>query len=138
MNKVILMGRLTKDVELRYTQTGKAVAMFTIAVDRKKGENAPANAPTADFIPCVAWEKLAEIAGNYLAKGRQVLVEGHIQVRSYKAKDGSNRYTTEIILEKMEFVGSKSDNENSAGSQGNYGQQGFGFGNGGSDEDIPF
>lgn len=138
MNKVILMGRLTKDVELRYTQAGKAVAMFTIAVDRKKGENAPANAPTADFIPCVAWEKLAEIAGNYLAKGRQVLVEGHIQVRSYKAKDGSNRYTTEIILEKMEFVGSKSDNENSAGNQGNYGQQGFGFDNVGSDEDIPF
>ena len=138
MNKVILMGRLTKDVELRYTQTGKAVATFTLAVDRKKGENAPANAPTADFIPCVAWDKLAEIAGNYLSKGRQVLVEGHIQVRSYKAKDGSNRYTTEIILEKMEFVGSKSDNENSAGSQGNYGQQGFGFGNGGSDEDIPF
>ena len=138
MNKVILMGRLAKDVELRYTQTGKAVATFTLAVDRKKGENAPANAPTADFIPCVAWDKLAEIAGNYLSKGRQALVEGHIQVRSYKAKDGSNRYTTEIILEKMEFVGSKSDNENSAGSQGNYGQQGFGFDNGGSDEDIPF
>ena len=132
------MGRLAKDVELRYTQTGKAVATFTLAVDRKKGENAPANAPTADFIPCVAWDKLAEIAGNYLSKGRQALVEGHIQVRSYKAKDGSNRYTTEVILEKMEFVGSKSDNENSAGSQGNYGQQGFGFGNGGSDEDIPF
>ena len=138
MNKVILMGRLAKDVELRYTQTGKAVATFTLAVDRKKGENAPANTPTADFIPCVAWDKLGELAGNYLAKGRQALVEGHIQVRSYKAKDGSNRYTTEIILEKMEFVGSKSDNENSAGSQGNYGQQGFGFGNGGSDEDIPF
>ena len=137
MNKVILMGRLAKDVELRYTQTGKAVATFTLAVDRKKGENAPANAPTADFIPCVAWDKLAEIADNYLSKGRQALVEGHIQVRSYKAKDGSNRYTTEIILEKMEFVGSKSDNENNA-NNGNYGQQGFGFDNGGSDEDIPF
>lgn len=137
MNKVILMGRLTKDVELRYTQTGKAVATFTLAVDRKKGENAPANAPTADFIPCVAWDKLAELAGNYLSKGRQALVEGHIQVRSYKAKDGSNRYTTEVILEKMEFVGSKSDNENNA-NNGNYGQQGFGFDNVGSDEDIPF
>ena len=137
MNKVILMGRLAKDVELRYTQTGKAVATFTLAVDRKKGENAPANTPTADFIPCVAWDKLGELAGNYLAKGRQVLVEGRMQVRSYKAKDGSNRYTTEIILEKMEFVGSKSDNENNA-NNGNYGQQGFGFDNGGSDEDIPF
>ena len=136
MNKVILMGRLAKDVDLRYTQTGKAVATFNLAVDRKKGENA--NGPTADFIPCVAWDKLAEIAGNYLAKGRQVLVEGRMQVRSYKAKDGSNRYVTEVILEKMEFVGSKSDNENSAGSQGNYGQQGFGFDNVGSDEDIPF
>ena len=70
-------------------------------------------------------------------KGRQALVEGHIQVRSYKAKDGSNRYTTEIILEKMEFVGSKSDNKNNA-NNGNYGQQGFGFDNVGSDEDIPF
>ena len=138
MNKVILMGRLAKDVELRYTLTGKAVATFTLAVDRKKGENAPANTPTADFIPCVAWDKLGELAGNYLAKGRQVLVEGRMQVRSYKAKDGSNRYVTEVILEKIEFVGSKSDNENSAGSQGNYGQQGFGFDNGGSDEDIPF
>ena len=137
MNKAILMGRLTKDVELRYTQTGKAVATFTLAVDRKKGENAPANTPTADFIPCVAWDKLGELAGNYLAKGCQVLVEGHIQVRSYKAKDGSNRYTTEIILEKMEFVGSKSDNENNA-NNGNYGQQGFGFDNVGSDENIPF
>lgn len=137
MNKVILMGRLAKDVDLRYTQTGKAVATFNLAVDRKKGENA--NGPTADFIPCVAWDKLAEIAGNYLAKGRQALVEGHIQVRSYKAKDGSNRYVTEVILEKMEFVGSslKSDNENNA-NNGNYGQQGFGFDNGGSDEDIPF
>ena len=137
MNKVILMGRLAKDVELRYTQTGKAVATFTLAVDRKKGENAPANTPTADFIPCVAWDKLGELAGNYLAKGRQVLVEGRMQVRSYKAKDGSNRYTTEIILEKMEFVGSKSDNENNA-NNGNYGQQGFGFDNVGSDENIPF
>ena len=135
MNKVILMGRLAKDVDLRYTQTGKAVATFNLAVDRKKGENA--NGPTADFIPCVAWDKLAEIAGNYLAKGRQVLVEGRMQVRSYKAKDGSNRYVTEVILEKMEFVGSKSDNENNA-NNGNYGQQGFGFDNGGSDEDIPF
>ena len=135
MNKVILMGRLAKDVDLRYTQTGKAVATFNLAVDRKKGENA--NGPTADFIPCVAWDKLAEIAGNYLAKGRQVLVEGRMQVRSYKAKDGSNRYVTEVILEKTEFVGSKSDNENDA-SNGNYCQQGFGFDNVGSDEDIPF
>ena len=136
MNKVILMGRLAKDVELRYTQTGKAVATFNLAVDRKKGENA--NGPTADFIPCVAWDKLGELAGNYLAKGRQVLVEGRMQVRSYKAKDGSNRYVTEVILEKMEFVDSlKKDNENNA-NNGNYGQQGFGFDNGGSDEDIPF
>ena len=135
MNKVILMGRLAKDVDLRYTQTGKAVATFNLAVDRKKGENA--NGPTADFIPCVAWDKLAEIAGNYLAKGRQVLVEGRMQVRSYKAKDGSNRYVTEVILEKTEFVGSKSDNENDTNNN-NYCQQGFGFDNGGSDEDIPF
>ena len=134
MNKVILMGRLTKDVELRYTQTGKAVATFNLAVDRKKGENA--NGPTADFIPCVAWDKLAEIAGNYLSKGRQVLIEGHMQVRNYEAQDGSKRYVTEVITEKIDLIGSKSDN-----AGGNYGgnqQASNSFRGSANDDDIPF
>ena len=134
MNKVILMGRLTKDVELRYTQTGKAVATFNLAVDRKKGENA--NGPTADFIPCVAWDKLGELAGNYLAKGRQVLIEGRMQVRNYEAQDGSKRYVTEVITEKIDLIGSKSDN-----AGGNYGgnqQASNSFRGSANDDDIPF
>ena len=134
MNKVILMGRLAKDVELRYTQTGKAVATFNLAVDRKKGENA--NGPTADFIPCVAWDKLGELAGNYLAKGRQVLIEGRMQVRNYEAQDGSKRYVTEVITEKIDLIGSKSDN-----AGGNYGgnqQASNSFRGSANDDDIPF
>ena len=135
MNKVILMGRLTKDVELRYTQTGKAVATFTLAVDRKKGENA--NGPTADFIPCIAWDKLGELAGNYLSKGRQVLIEGHMQVRNYDAQDGSKRYVTEVITEKIDLIGSKSDN--AGGSYGSSQRTGNSFGGTPApNDDIPF
>ena len=96
MNKVILAGRLTRDPEVRYTQSGKAVASFTLAVDRRFGRrNAEANGqPTADFIPIVVWERLAEVCGNNLIKGSQVLVEGRMQVRSYDAQDGSKRYVT--------------------------------------------
>ena len=95
MNKVILAGRLTRDPEVRYTQSGKAVASFTLAVDRRFGRrNAEANGqPTADFIPIVVWERLAEVCGNNLIKGSQVLVEGRMQVRSYDAQDGSKRFT---------------------------------------------
>lgn len=102
MNKWIGKGRLTKDPEVRYTQAGKAVASFTLATDRhtKEGQQ-------ADFIPCVAWEKLAEIIGNNLSKGREVLVEGRMQVRSYEAQDGSKRYVTECVINNMEFCGSK-------------------------------
>lgn len=136
MNKVILMGRLTKDVELRYTQTGKAVATFNLAVDRKKGENA--NGPTADFIPCVAWDKLAEIAGNYLSKGRQALVEGHMQVRNYDAQDGSKRYVTEVITEKLELIGNNGGNAGGSNKNSQQGGNSFGGTPVPSDEDIPF
>ena len=106
MNKWIGKGRLTKDPEVRYTQAGKAVASFTLATDRhtKEGQQ-------ADFIPCVAWEKLAEIIGNNLSKGREVLVEGRLQVRSYEAQDGSKRYVTECVINNMEFCGSKPQGE---------------------------
>ena len=138
MNKAILMGRLIKDVELRYTQTGKAVATFTLAVDRKKGENAPANTPTADFIPCVAWDKLGELAGNYLAKGRQVLIEGRMQVRNYEAQDGSKRYVTEVITEKLELIGNNGGNAGGSNKNSQQGGNSFGGTPVPSDEDIPF
>lgn len=108
MNRVILAGRLVRDPEVRYTQTGKAVASFTLAVNRRFSRSAEQN--TADFIPIVVWDKLAEICGNNLVKGSQVLVEGRIQVRSYDAQDGSKRYVTEVIAQDIEFMGSRPAN----------------------------
>ena len=106
MNKVILVGRLARDPEVRYTQTGKAVASFSLAVSRRFSRTSDQQ-NTADFIPVVAWEKLAEICGNNLIKGSQVLVEGRLQVRNYDAQDGSKRYVTEVVAQDIEFMGSK-------------------------------
>lgn len=103
MNKVILSGRLTKHPEIRYTTTGKAVASFTLAVNRK-GKDQP-----ADFIPCIVWDKLAEVCDKYLDKGSKILIEGRIQVRSYQAQDGSKRYATEVIVNEWEFAESKKE-----------------------------
>lgn len=106
MNKIILLGRLTKDVELRYTQTSNtAVASFTLAVNRrfvKEGEERQ-----ADFINIVAWNKLAETSSNYLKKGMQVVVTGRLQNRSWDDEQGQKRYVTEVIAEEFEFVESK-------------------------------
>ena len=112
MNKVILVGRLGKDPEVRYTQSGKAVASFSLAVSRRV-RNPQEGQQTADFIPIVAWEKLAEICGNNLIKGSQILVEGRLQVRSYDAQDGSKRYVTEVIVQDIEFMGKKLKNSGS-------------------------
>ena len=112
MNKVIILGRLTADPEIRYTQAGKAVASLTIAVNRGFGSE------VADFINCVAWEKLAEIIGNNLSKGSQVLVEGRMQNRSYENNQGEKRFITEVVLNNIEFVGSKKKNETNTDSFG--------------------
>ena len=100
MNKVILVGRLTQDPEVRYTQNGKAVASFTIAVNRFSGQGQK----EADFIPVVAWEKLAETCGNNLTKGQRVLIEGRLQIRSYEANDGQKKRVAEVIAQGMEFL----------------------------------
>lgn len=106
INRVILIGRLTRDPELKYTSTGYPVASFTLAVDRgftnKQGER------EADFIPVVVWNKLAENCSKYLAKGHLVGVEGKLQVRSYEAKDGGRRYVTEVIADMVQFLEKKS------------------------------
>lgn len=102
MNKIILLGRLTRDPEIRYTQTGACVAQFTLAVDRPvKNQD---GSREADFIPCVVWSKTAEVVGNYVHKGQRLLVEGRLQIRSYDAKDGSKRWVTEVIANHVEFV----------------------------------
>ena len=102
MNKVILMGRLTRDPEVRYTQTGKVVCQFTLAVDRpfanQEGQR------EADFIAIVVWGKIAELCGNSLTKGQRALVDGRLQIRSYDAKDGTKRWVTEVIANSVEFI----------------------------------
>lgn len=112
MNNVCLTGRLTRDPELRYTPSGAAVVRFTLAVDRrmtkeKRAEAESKNQPTADFITCTAWNKTAELIANYLQKGRKIAVQGRIQTGSYE-KDGRTVYTTDIVVETMEFLESAS------------------------------
>ena len=112
MNKWFGIGRLAQDPEVRYTQSGKAVASFNLAVNRYGQKD------SADFIPIVAWEKLAEVIGNNLKKGSQVLVEGRMQVRSYETQDGQKRRATEVIVQNVEFLGSKKANESTPESFG--------------------
>lgn len=125
MNKAILIGRLAKDPEVRYTQNGKAVASFTLAVNRQ-GKDAG-----ADFIPVVAWEKLAEVIGNNLAKGRQCAIEGRIQIRTYE-KDGTKRYVTEVVASNMYFCDSKNSSDTSGKTADDMGSEVF------PEEEIPF
>ncbi len=121
MNKIFLCGRLTKDIDVRITQTGTAVGSFNLAVDRKPTKDGKRE---TDFISCRAWGKTAEVMSKYLGKGRKVLLEGRIQTGSYTAKDGSKRYTMDVVVEEFEFVDSK--------------PSGGAFGEAVQDEAIPF
>lgn len=117
MNKVILMGRLTKDPEVRYTQgsPSKCVAHYTLAVDRRFKHNENSNEPTADFISCVAFNKAGEFAEKYFRKGTKIAVTGRIQTGSYTRQDGQKAYTTEVVIEEQEFAESKKDGSSSDG-----------------------
>ncbi len=107
MNKVILMGRLTRDPDVRYSQgpESMAVARFTLAVDRRYNRNA--SEQTADFISCVAFGRTGEFAEKYLRKGTKVVASGRIQTGSYTNKDGQKVYTTDVVVEEVEFAESK-------------------------------
>ena len=107
LNRVVLIGRLTRDPELRYTPNGFAVASFTLAVDRSR-PNAQGERE-ADFIPIVVWQKLAETCANHLNKGRLVAVDGRMQVRSYDGKDGIRRWATEVVADNVRFLDRKAD-----------------------------
>ena len=114
MNKVILLGRLTKDPELKFAPgTGTAICTFTLAVKRMKKDD------PADFINCVAFNKNAENIAQYMSKGRQIAIEGNIKTGSYTAKDGTKRYTTDINVEKFDFIGSANQNGNNQEYQQN-------------------
>ena len=113
MNKVILMGRLTRDPEVRYSQgeNATAVARYTLAVDRRQSRNNQNGEQTADFIQCVAFGRSGEFAEKYFRKGMKVLVTGRIQTGSYTNKDGQKVYTTDVVVEEQEFCESKKSNE---------------------------
>ena len=145
MNKVILMGRLTRDPEIRYSQGNDqmAIARYTLAVDRRFNRNGD---QTADFINCVAFGRSAEFAEKYLKQGTKIVATGRIQTGSYTNKDGNKVYTTDVVIEDQEFAESK--NSSSAGNGGFTGgnnapamqDAGDGFMNipDGIDEELPF
>ena len=103
MNNVTLVGRLTKDPEVKTTTTGKDTCSFSIAVDR------PTKEKTADFISCVAWEKNAKLIGEYLSKGSRIGIIGAIQSRSWEGTDGKRIYVTEVLVNRIEFIDTKRD-----------------------------
>ena len=117
MNKVILMGRLTRDPEVRYSQgeNAMAVARYTLAVDRRQSRNNQNGEQTADFIQCVAFGRSGEFAEKYFRKGMKVLVTGRIQTGSYTNKDGQRVYTTDVVVEDQEFAESKNASQNNGG-----------------------
>lgn len=119
MNRVILMGRLTRDPEVRYQQGESAIshARYTLAVDRNVSRNnASDDQPTADFIGCVAFGRTAEFAEKYLKKGTKILVEGRIQTGSYTNKDGQKVYTTDVVVDRHEFCESRGASESYSGA----------------------
>lgn len=108
LNRVILIGRVVAQPEMRYTTTGKAVANFRLAVDRRgrgDGEN------NADFIPIVAWERLAEICGEFLTKGKLVAIEGRLQTRTYETQDGQKRSAFDVVATEMQMLSPRGEGE---------------------------
>lgn len=132
MNRIILLGRLVKDPDVKVTTSGKTVCTFTLAVYRpfsgKDGKR------EADFINIQTWNKTAELIGNYVSKGQRLLVDGRLQIRSYDGKDGQKHYATEVIADRVEFIERKEKSAQKAESEA---MEGFGsevqF-----DEEIPF
>jgi single-strand DNA-binding protein len=147
LNRVILIGRLTRDPELRYTPNGVAVASFTLAVDRRQAKD---REKEADFIDIVVWQKQAETCANYIGKGRLVAVEGRLQIRSYDDKEGNRRKVAEVIAETVRFLDRAKEGGvgYSTGQTGHTGQTGQtnhpdeGTGSGSeisfNEDDIPF
>lgn len=144
INRAILLGRLTKEPELRYTPSGIAVATFTLAVERRMA-NQQGERET-EFIPVVVWRQLAESCAQYLKKGQQAAVEGRIQVRNYENKEGRRVYVTEIVAENVQFLGGGQGQSNGGQSSGGHSNSRGGgsdfndnpFASNFPDDDLPF
>lgn len=125
INRVVLVGRLTKDVEVRKTTTGLSVASFTVACDRR-GQKNPDGSSQADFINCTAWRQSADFLGQYARKGAMVGVEGRIQTRSYDDQQGQRRYVTEVVCDNVSLLESKSQSMARAQQSNDYSNSGYG------------
>ena len=138
MNRVNLIGRLTKDPELRFTPgTGMAVSTFTIAIDRRKANKD--GKKEADFIPIVVWGKQGENVANYMSKGRLIGISGRIQTRNYEGKDGIRRYVTEIVADEVQFLDYKNSSSNNVANDNNSTSYDEGWNDPIDDDDeIPF
>ena len=130
LNHIVLMGRLTRDPELRRTGSGIAVASFSVAVDRDFGKNENGEKET-DFIDCVAWRQTGEFVSKYFTKGRMIVVSGRLQVRSWTDKDGNKRRTAEVVADNVYFGDSKRDSDNGGNAYGGntYGGNAYGGNN---------
>lgn len=128
LNKSIIMGRITHDLEVRQTPSGTAVLQFTVAVDRNYSKDG--GEKQTDFINCVAWRQTAEFIGRYFGKGRMIAVDGRLQTRTYEDKNGTKHYITELIVENANFTGEKSDGGNYQNNSYNQ-NNGFNQNNGG-------
>ena len=130
-NRIILVGNLTRDPEIRYTQSGKGVTKFTLAV------NNPRNREETSFVDIVAWDRLGETCNTYLKKGSNCLVEGRLVIRSYDDKDGNKRKATEVVIDNMQMLGSPRDRTASIGDDAGSGHNGGAFaGTHGSGESV--
>jgi len=146
LNKVMIIGNLGKDPEVRYTAAGTAVASFSVATSEKYKNKAGEWEEKTEWHNVTLWARLAEIAGEYLAKGKTVFIEGRLQTRKWQDRDGKDRYTTEIVGEKMQMLGGKGDGSGSGRSSESRESGGSGGGSGGyheepafnPDDDIPF
>lgn len=118
VNSVVLVGRLSKDVEVRKTQSGISVASFTVACDRRVSKDAQQQ-QTADFINCVAWRQPADFLGQYARKGAMVSVEGRIQTRTYDKQDGTKAYVTEVVCDNVHLLESKAQSQARAAQPAN-------------------
>lgn len=144
LNKVMLIGNLGKDPEVRYTPAGTAVASFSIATSEKFKNKSGEWEERTEWHNVVLWGRQAEVAGEYLAKGKTVYIEGRLQTRKWQDKDGRDRWTTEVVGEKMQMLGARG--EGGGGRSGGRGGQESGFGGGpgfdepafNPDDDIPF
>ena len=141
VNKAIILGNLGKDPEVRFTQSGRAVANFTVATTDTWFDQENGRQERTDWHNIVVWGKQAETCGQYLSKGRQVYIEGRIQTRSYDDRDGNKRYVTEIVAQRVQFLGGRGEE----GRSGQYESGGASSGAGGyeappvpDDDDVPF